>query len=181
MQPSLEVIFGQYSALYADIPENTVLIVPSSDRWNDFNHYTDIDFLINIRFAEPPIRARGFIGFIEPDGKQDARELIEQLIPLHGGKTVLATSERAPRFFTMLPDMEAYRRLVQQLDSVDAAAVLTAVNDLVALNEFDSASDILDLAIQTEVFSLSILCAILKRFLRSRTQVLYCVGCQMRE
>lgn len=154
-QHGLEVIFGQHSALNVDIPESTVLIVPSLDRWNNFGHYIGIDFLIHVRSAEQPVRAHGFIGFIDSDGRQDARELIEQHLSLDGGKTVRITSERAHSFFTMLPDMEAYRRLVQQLDSVDAAAVLTAVNDLVALNEFDSASDILDLAIQTEVFSLS--------------------------
>ena len=33
--------------------------------------------------------------------------------------------------------------------------MLTALNDLVALNEFESSAEILDLAIQTQVFSLS--------------------------
>ncbi|MDP1685379.1 AAA family ATPase, partial [Hydrogenophaga sp.] len=54
-----------------------------------------------------------------------------------------------------LPDMEAYRRLVQSLEPEDATDALTALNDLVALNEFDSAAAILDLATQSEVFKFS--------------------------
>ena len=141
MSLGLEVIlsFGQLPALYENyIPDNTVLVVPSDDTWPAFGRYVGVDFLIQVRFAKQPIRASGFIGFIEPEGRQNANVLIEQLVAGGGSETAHVMSEQVPRFFTMLPDMEAYRRLVQQLGSDDATAVLTAVNDLVALNEFDS-------------------------------------------
>lgn len=151
--PPLRVLFGQRAALRLDLPPNTVLIVPSEDRWNDFGHHTRIDYRIRMRSAIEAIEASGFIGFISPEADQNGKELLEQLVSARGESTVTATAEH--RFFTMLPDMEAYRRLVQTMDADDATEALTALNDLVALNEFEAASITLDLATQSEVFSLS--------------------------
>lgn len=150
---SLRVLFGQRSALEGDLPPNTVLIVPSTDGWNDFGHHTRIDYRIRMRSAKQPVKASGFIGFINPEAERNGRDLLQQLVLTRGESTVTATVEHS--FFTMLPDMEAYRRLVQALDPDDATEALTSLNDLVALNEFESTATILDLATQSEVFSLS--------------------------
>ncbi len=150
---SMRVLFGQRTALGMDLSPNTVLIVPSTDGWNDFGHHTRIDYRIRIRSANKPIEASGFIGFIAPEANRNGRYLLEQLVSTRGEATVTATAEH--RFFTMLPDMEAYRRLVQAMDADDATEALTALNDLVALNEFESTATLLDLATQSEVFSLS--------------------------
>lgn len=149
----VQVLFGQRTSLGANVPINTVLIVPSTDDWNDFGHHTRIDYNFRMDSDSPIVSASGFIGFIKTGGERNGKDLLQQLILAQGDTTVPAPHEH--RFFTMLPDMEAYRRLVQQLNADDATVVLRAVNDLVALNEFASNSDILDLALRTEVFSLS--------------------------
>lgn len=149
----LRVLFAQRMALTMDVPLNTILIVPSSDIWNDFGHHARVDYWIRMRSAKETVHASGFIGFINPDADHSGKDLLQQLVSTHGESTVEATTDH--HFFTMLPDMEAYRKLVQTLNADDATAALTALNDLVALNEFESTAAILDLATQTEVFSLS--------------------------
>lgn len=151
--PALRVLFGQREALTADLPPGTILVVPSSDGWNDFGHHTRVDYQIRMRSSQEVVEASGFIGFINPDAKRNGKDLLQQLVLTEGKSTVAAMADH--QFFTMLPDMEAYRRLVQTLDADDATQALTALNDLVALNEFESTADILDLAIKSEVFSLS--------------------------
>lgn len=151
--PNLRVLFGQREALAIDLPANTVLVVPSTDGWNDFGHHSRVDYRIRMRSARSPVDASGFIGFIDPKAERNGKDLLGQLVSTVGGTTIAATAEH--RFFTMLPDMEAYRRLVQSLGPENATEALTALNDLVALNEFDSDAAILDQATQSEVFKLS--------------------------
>lgn len=149
----LRVLFGRREALAMNQPPNTILVVPSSDGWNDFGHHTRVDYRIRVRSAKLAVDATGFIGFINPKADRNGKDLLQQLVSTQGESTVTATTEH--RFFTMLPDMEAYRRLVQTLDVDEVTQALTALNDLVALNEFESTAAILDLATQSEVFSLS--------------------------
>lgn len=151
--PGPRVLFGQREALAMDLPPNTILVVPSSNGWNDFGHHTRIDYRIRMRSSKDAVEASGFIGFINLESDRNGKDLLQQLVSSQGRSTVTATADH--RFFTMLPDMEAYRRLVQTLDADDATEALTALNDLVALNEFESTAPILDLATQSEVFSLS--------------------------
>lgn len=151
--PALTVLFAQRLELATDLPPDTILVVPSSDGWNDFGHHTRVEYRIRMSSMGEVVHASGFIGFINSEGDRNGRDLLEQLFLMQGESTVKATTDH--HFFTMLPDMEAYRRLVQTLDADGATAVLTALNDLVALNEFESSAEILDLAIQTQVFSLS--------------------------
>lgn len=151
--PALTVLFAQRLELATGLPPDTILVVPSSDRWNDFGHHTRVEYRIRVSSMREVVHASGFIGFINSEGDRNGEDLLEQLVLIQGESTVKATADH--HFFTMLTDMEAYRRLVQTLDADGATAVLTALNDLVALNEFASRADILDLAIQTEVFSLS--------------------------
>lgn len=151
--PRLRVLFGRREALGLDLPPGTILVVPSSDGWNDFGHHTRVNFRIRIRSAKDVVDANGLIGFITSKTQRNGKDLLRQLVSPQSELTVAATIDHG--FFTMLPDMEAYRRLVQILDSDDATEVLTALNDLVALNEFESTATILDLATQSEVFALS--------------------------
>lgn len=149
----LRVLLGQRMSLALDLPPDTILVVPSSNGWNDFGHHTRVDYRIRMRSSVDVVHASGFIGFINPEADRNGKDLLQQLVSTQGESTIAVTTDH--HFFTMLPDMEAYRWLVQTLDADDATAVLNALNDLVALNEFDSNPAVLDLATQTEVFSLS--------------------------
>lgn len=150
---NLRVLFGLREALSMEQPINTVLIVPSSDGWNDFGHRVWIDYRIRLDNVVEAVEESGFIGFVDQSAKRNGKDYLQELVLNSGGPTIGATANQ--RFFTMLPDMEAYRRIVQVLTPDGAQKVLTALNDLVALSEFDQSSSILDLATQTEVFSLS--------------------------
>lgn len=146
------VVFGQRSALRQPLPEDSILIVPITDGWNDFGSQTRVDFRIRVQESEA-IRTSGYIGFIAKDGTVGGSELIREIVEASGNTMAPATSKY--RFFTMLPEMEAYRELVRRVGTDDAAAVLRATNDLVALNEFDPKSSLLDLATKTEIFARS--------------------------
>lgn len=50
----LRVLFGNRAALSRDLAPITVLIVPSDDGWNDFGHYTRIDYKIRMRAESDP-------------------------------------------------------------------------------------------------------------------------------
>lgn len=152
-ETQLRVIFGGREALALEIPSHTVLIVPSTDGWNDFGHQSRVDLRIRVRDAKELVEARGFIGFIAKEEASNGKNLLQQLISMRGTATVTPTSENT--YFTMLPDMATYRRLVQTLDPNDASAVLIAVNDLVALDEFSLSTGVLEMATQTEIFALS--------------------------
>lgn len=151
--PGLRVLFARRAALGMDLPPGTIIVVPSSDEWNDFGHHMRVDYRIRMRSTNEVVHESGFIGFLNPAADRNGKDLLQQLISTQDESTVEATSDH--HFFTMLPDMEAYRRLVQTLDADDATAALIALNDLVALNEFKSTVSILNLATQTEVFSLA--------------------------
>lgn len=58
-------------------------------------------------------------------------------------------------FFTMLPSMAQYRRLVDLLGPTAATQTLLAINDLVAIGEFQPSAEVRALAVKSEVFSLS--------------------------
>lgn len=151
--PGLRVLFARRAALGMDLPPGTILVVPSSDEWNDFGHHMRVDYRIRMRSTNEVVHESGFIGFLNPAADRNGKDLLQQLISTQDESTVEATSDH--HFFTMLPDMEAYRRLVQTLDADDATAALITLNDLVALNEFKSTVSILNRATQTEVFSLA--------------------------
>ena len=107
--PALSVLFAQRLALATDFPPDTILVVPSSDGWNDFGHHTRVEYRIRMSSAGEVVHASGFIGFINSEGDRNGRDLLEQLFLMQGESTVKATTDH--HFFTMLPDMEAYRRL----------------------------------------------------------------------
>ena len=73
-----------------------------------------------------------FFGFLEKqNGKSDTlylRELVDQ------NPTPIPV-EKVPGFFTMLPDMKSYRRIVGQLGPGEARLALRAMNDMVEADD----------------------------------------------
>ncbi|MDP1687193.1 hypothetical protein, partial [Hydrogenophaga sp.] len=97
---SLRVLLGSRAALAIDIPVNSILVVPSSNGWNDFGHHTWIDYRIRMSSAKQPVEASGFIGFIDPKAERNGKDLLQQLVSSVGVSTITATADH--RFFTML-------------------------------------------------------------------------------
>ncbi|AKC86306.1 AAA family ATPase [Pseudoxanthomonas suwonensis] len=148
----MQVLFGLRPALRQRVPENTVLIVPSADDWNDFGLRTRIDYLIRIQEADP-VATSGHIGFLDKEGVSRGSEQLVKIVEESGKQMVSAGSKH--RFFTMLPDMEAYRILVRDFGVEDASTALGGTNDLVALNEFSPRSELLESATRSDVFTSS--------------------------
>lgn len=150
--PGLRVLFGRRSALSQEIPGKTVLIVPSEDNWNDFGLHTLIDCAFRITGSDQVCR-RGYIGFIGKDGTSLDTDILAKII--EEGESTIVSPSTEHRFFTMLQDMEAYRAVVREFGAPAASSALSAINDLVALNEFSPTSDLLESATRTEVFTRS--------------------------
>ena len=152
------VIFGQRNSLHNPLPLNTILIVPSENKWNDFGHRTRVDTRICLSEDGSPFEAAAFIGFIT-NSKDEPNGVIRLEEMLRGTSNIELPATDSHRFFTMLPSMDAYRTLIRRYGPVKSVAALKAMRDLVALNEFKNASNWLDLAAQSEVF--------LKSFIRN--------------
>ena len=137
----------------AEIPSGSVLITPKGD-WNDFEYHTRVQYRIRSRLDDSVYRASGAIGFRNlEEGAENGVDHLRKIVGGSSNGRVRATSEH--HFFTMLPSMQAYRDLVQRMDADQAAEVLQAVNDLVAVNEFNPTESWIDEAVRLPVFTLS--------------------------
>lgn len=119
------------------IQAGTIVIAPSSDSWNEFGDRILIDIVIQPRLeagASPErLSLRGHFGFlVKEGGKSDTvplRELVERT------PDTPVPAEDIPTFFTMLPEMGSYRRIVGLLGSDEARVVLRAINDIVEADD----------------------------------------------
>lgn len=134
---------NEYRVLFANSPHypqavepGTIVISPSSDNRNDFGEHIFINVAVqprrNVEFSKKQLEFAGFFGFFKKeDAKSDTtflRELGQRNVPP-------ISSEKVPEYFTMLPDMESYRRIVGQLGPVEARIVLRAMNDIVEADD----------------------------------------------
>lgn len=114
----------------------TIEIAPSTDSWNDFGERVLIEVALQPRrdaeFSSERIEFRGFFGFLEKQvDKLDTLHLRE----LVNREPTPISAEKVPDYFTMLPDMESYRRIVGQLGPDEARIVLRAMNDMVEADD----------------------------------------------
>lgn len=155
---AFKVIFGRRKPQRPKLTDGTILIVPSGDDWNDFGLRTRVDICICLSADRECFFTSAFIGFITNSDKEPNGAIRLEEILLGTDKIELAATD-SHRYFTMLPSMEAYRHLVHEFGPERAVEALRSMKDLVALNEFKSTANWLDLAVRTEVF--------LKSFLRN--------------
>jgi predicted ATPase len=139
------------------IRDSAIYISPNPDKWNDFGFRTKIDIHVHLE-GQGDFYTEGFIGFLtnspdESNGVYKLNQLLEGVdiyaLPALGGT----------KFFTMLPNMDSYRKLSRAFGVEIAVTVLKSINDLVALGEFKTNINWLDLACNSEVF--------LKSFMRT--------------
>jgi energy-coupling factor transporter ATP-binding protein EcfA2 len=132
----------------------TVLIRPSRDGWNDFGFRTHVDLRIVAPTSEVTA-ATGFLGFL-PEEEADAVDAshLRRLLSSAGEEFIAA--EKVPgRFFTMLRQMDEYRRLVDALGVEELRECLLSINDVVAFNEYRSSAEWLGQALSSDVFGMS--------------------------
>lgn len=132
----------------------TIVIAPSRNSWNDFGLRILIDVEAYPRdtnfLARDRVSIHGFIGFVGGrNGRADTSELRELLA---NDSRSPATPERLPAFFTMLPDMAQYRRLVGEVGADEARLILEAIHDMVAAEENSAHRPWLRAARESKVF-----------------------------
>lgn len=152
------VIFGKRKSNQPQLTGGTILITPSGDDWNDFGLRTRVEVYICFSDDKEYFYTSAFIGFItnsdkEPNGTLRLEEILQ------GTDRIELAATDSHRFFTMLPSMEEYRQLVKNFGTRHAVEALKAMKDIVALDEFKSTANWLDLATESQVF--------LKSFLRN--------------
>ena len=144
------------------MPQNApgaIFIAPSSDQWNDFGFRIRVDVFVQPRDESRTADALEFESYLgiadsslENGDVRDLERVVEE------ARQNPVQSDDLPDFFTMLPEMQAYRNLVDRLGAVEASAVLEAIHDMVATEESQKHPDWHRTAKETEVF--------LKGFLR---------------
>ena len=130
------VLFLSEENLSRAVEPGTIAIAPSSDSWNDFGERILIEIALqprrNAESGIDRLKFRGFFGFLEKqNGRFDTlhlRELVTQ-------DPTPIPAERVPDYFTMLPDMESYRRVVGHLGPDEARLALRAMNDIIEADD----------------------------------------------
>lgn len=130
------VIFLSEQNLSQTIESGTIAIAPSSNNWNDFGERILIEVVLqprrNSEFSNERLEFRGFFGFPEKQGDKSDTLPLRELV---SRDSMPISAEKVPDYFTMLPDMESYRRIVRQLGPDEARIVLRAINDMVEADD----------------------------------------------
>ncbi len=129
----------------------SVLIVPSSEKVKGARFQIQVDIHVKFDGDVDSMSMGGFFGYVTstPSESADVRWLHDTV----GASTnEFVPAEESQQFFTMLPSMEDYRRIVSVLGADVASNVLLALNDLVALTELLPRSELPKSASKTEVF-----------------------------
>lgn len=135
------------------IENNTILITPSGDSFDDFRFKTRINVFVRRDSARLTAEFSGMIGFLQnSNDEMNGADLIKSAAP----DKAVVPGDDFPKFFTLLPDLDAYRGLVADADVTSAREILLKTCDLVALGEFSANSPIVRDAPNTAVFQYSL-------------------------
>lgn len=115
----------------------TVYLAPSKSSWNEFGERILIDIRIYphgvSRSANDYLELAGLFGFVEDGGTKSDTTTLRAILENLPGPYPL--SQGLPAFFTMLPNMASYRRIVEWMGPDDARLVLQAIHDIVEADD----------------------------------------------
>lgn len=158
--PKYVVVFASKLDRNIAADPGTIIMAPGSDSWNDFGLKIHVDIMILPLLGDGPgMKAftTGYLGSaVHTLEHGDTRELSD-LLQRDGLDTILV--EKLPSYFTMLPDMQAYRKLVAEFGPHETQLILAALHDVVAAELRSPVETWLSSAKESPVF--------LKGFLRS--------------
>ncbi|VVE04869.1 hypothetical protein PHO31112_02329 [Pandoraea horticolens] len=145
-------MFGLSGSAEFPIPEFSALVVPNHDGWIDSGFRTRVRILV--RLTDERFEFSGHLGFVESSRGQlsDVRRL-ENILDDSSSLTLAASDSQ--HFFTMLPSLDSYRKIVILIGVEQAGRLLVALRDVVALSELQPTSNIPDAAADTAVFQKS--------------------------
>lgn len=138
----------------SELDYGAIVVTPSRDSWNDFGFQVRVDISVRLNpdFAgrEDHIELSGLFCFLEPQERyQDTRALSQLLSQAQGARLAAAD---APAFFTMLPDMAAYRSLVSRVGPDEAQKILQSLHEVVEAEDSGSGRAWLKAATDSLVF-----------------------------
>ncbi|NYH18872.1 AAA family ATPase [Paraburkholderia bryophila] len=129
----------------------SVLIVPSAEKVKGARFQIQVDIHVKFDGDVDSMSMSGFFGYVTSSLSEpaDVRWLEDTV---NAASDEFVPAEESQRFFTMLPAMDDYRRIVRVMGPDVASKVLLALNDLVALTELQARSDLPKVASATQVF-----------------------------
>ncbi len=153
-----------FSNMELEPKQNEIIIFPDKDNWNDFGHRIKCSFIINHASKENEIyRDTIFFGFQLKKNKEisnintdssiiSTNELKNLSSIFNETKENLLSKENIPDFFTMLPNMQSYRKLVHFYGVKLANELLLIMNDLIVKKQKNKHDEWVKNAIETSVF-----------------------------
>ncbi|MBY8828940.1 AAA family ATPase [Hephaestia mangrovi] len=111
---------------------STIVISPNDNRETDDGYRIRVDIVITPPVStdlEPNFRAGAFLGFHGKTRRHgDVRDLLDAMDEA-AGDTI--TADDMPDYFTILPDMQAYRKIISALGPHEGSRALRAMKDMV--------------------------------------------------
>ncbi|ACI58175.1 AAA ATPase (plasmid) [Rhizobium leguminosarum bv. trifolii WSM2304] len=142
-----------FSSHAQSIENNTILITPSGDSFDDFRFKTRVKVFVRRDSVNLRAEFSAMIGFLQSSNNEvNGADLIKNVAP----DSAVVPEDNFPKFFTLLLDLDAYRDLVSDTAVAGAREILLKTCDLVALGEFLANSPILRDAPNTAVFQFSL-------------------------
>ncbi|WP_164840040.1 hypothetical protein [Sinorhizobium meliloti] len=115
----------------------TIYLAPSKDNWNNFGERILIDIQIHPRpgpqAAFEYLKLSGLFGFVEDQGGKSDTTILRSV--LQNSPDPDQPAQGLPSYFTMLPNMASYRRIVERMGPDEARLALEAINDIVEADD----------------------------------------------
>jgi ABC-type cobalamin/Fe3+-siderophores transport system ATPase subunit len=130
----LEVLFSSNKREILVPKAGQVVITPNKDSWNDFNFHIRCSFIASLRGDPEFYEGELFIGFLPFDDEYATNSDIYKEVNASLYKYLDSSNnkvQRLPRFFTMQPNIQSYRSLIESLGIKGSEILLRSINDLV--------------------------------------------------
>jgi predicted ATPase len=151
MGREFQTFFGLRELPPSGMRPYSVLVVPSSEKLKGARFQIEVDIHVKFDGDVDSMSMSGFFGYVSstPSEPADVGWLHDTV---DASTNEFVPAEESQQFFTMLPSMDDYRRIVSVMGPDVASRILLALNDLVALTELLPRSELPKLASRTEVF-----------------------------
>ncbi len=131
-QKDYTVYFGLQLQEIEGLPHGSILIVPASNDWNDFGFKCYAIAAVKPLDETQLFETSAYVSLAKQEDKTfSAIGILPELATI-GADPVNASELQFPSFFSMLPDMAAYREVVQRFGSDEGLNILLAIRDVVA-------------------------------------------------
>jgi hypothetical protein len=154
--PQFRIFFSLAEPKVSAIRPLRVFIVPDDEKSTNDNFRTRVAVHVGLPGNLSYFQFPALLGFLNPDsgGVSDIRKIEEELSQIDDPTGLLEAGD-SHRFFTMLPSIAEYRRLVMVIGAELTSDLLLAINDIVALAELRADSEIPQLVASTLLFQQS--------------------------